>query len=76
MTDHAKPPDDLPLFAWRPEPIAPSPTPDRYKRAKGDPRDYSRTSRAFWCVMILRFTRWSALSIVFVSQPSRSAMSS
>jgi hypothetical protein len=37
---------------------------------------YRRTSRAFWCVMIFRFTRCRALSIVFVSQPSSAAMSS
>ena len=39
-------------------------------------RRYWRTSRPFWCVMILRFTRCRALSIVFVSHSSRSAISS
>ena len=39
-------------------------------------RRYRRTSRPCWCWMILRFTRWRALSIVFVSQPSCSAMTS
>ncbi len=38
--------------------------------------DYSRTWRDRWCVTTLRFTRCSALSIVFVSQPSSSAISS
>ena len=37
---------------------------------------YCRTSRDCWCVRIFRLTRWSALSIVFVSQPSSSAISS
>src|SRR3990172_208957 len=46
-------------------------------RDRDDPRArYERTSRDFWCVTILRFTRWSALSIVFVSQPSSSAICS
>jgi hypothetical protein len=36
----------------------------------------SRTWRERWCWSTFRFTRWSALSIVFVSQPSSSAMSS
>jgi hypothetical protein len=36
---------DGPLFAWQPPPasdapIATSPTPERFKRAKGEPRDY------------------------------------
>src|SRR5262245_697188 len=35
---------------------------------------YWSTCRDRWCASTLRFTRWSALSIVFVSQPSRSAM--
>ena len=34
------------------------------------------TARVAWCARILRLTRCSALSIVFVSQPSSSAMSS
>ena len=37
---------------------------------------YRRTSRPFWCERILRLTRWSALSIVFVSQPRSSAICS
>ena len=37
---------------------------------------YRTTSRPFWCARIFRLTRWSALSIVFVSQPSSSAISS
>lgn len=37
---------------------------------------YASTSRVFWCAMIFRLTRWRALSIVFVSQPRPSAMSS
>ena len=43
---------------------------------RGRARRYRRTSRVFWCVTIFRFTRWSALSIVFVSHSSFSAMSS
>ena len=45
-------------------------------RLRGRPGLYRRTSRVFWCVTILRFTRCSALSIVFVSHSSFSAMSS
>ena len=37
---------------------------------------YCRTWRPCWCVRIFRFTRCSALSIVFVSQPSSSAICS
>src|SRR4029077_12974511 len=37
---------------------------------------YSRTWRERWCVSTLRFTRCNALSIVFVSQPSSSAICS
>ena len=48
----------------------------RLRKGGGRPRGYRRTSRVFWCVTILRFTRWSALSIVFVSHSSFSAMSS
>src|SRR5262245_15722767 len=35
---------------------------------------YWSTWRDCWCASTLRFTRWSALSIVFVSQPSWSAI--
>ncbi len=37
---------------------------------------YASTSRVFWCARIFRFTRWSALSIVFVSHSRTTAMSS
>jgi hypothetical protein len=37
---------------------------------------YSRTCLDFWWVKIFLLTRWSALSIVFVSQPNSSAISS
>jgi len=37
---------------------------------------YSKTWRDFWWVRIFLFTRWSALSIVLVSQASSSAISS
>jgi hypothetical protein len=37
---------------------------------------YSRTCLDFWWVRIFLLTRWSALSIVFVSQPNSSAISS
>ena len=37
---------------------------------------YASTSRVFWCARIFRLTRWSALSIVFVSQSRSSAISS
>jgi hypothetical protein len=37
---------------------------------------YRRTCRDFWWVRIFLFTRCSALSIVFVSQPSSSAICS
>ena len=39
-------------------------------------RDYARTWRSRWWFRIFRLTRCSALSIVFVSQPSSSAISS
>jgi hypothetical protein len=42
---------------------------------RGDP-SYCSTARPLWWVRIFRFTRWSALSIVFVSQPSSSAICS
>jgi hypothetical protein len=35
-----QPDADLPLFAWSP-PVDPSPTPERFRRAKDDPRDYA-----------------------------------
>jgi hypothetical protein len=38
---------DLPLFAWSP-PADPSPTPEKFRRAKGDPRDY----RAEWLAFV------------------------
>ena len=46
------------------------------RRLRDRARRYRRTSRVFWCVTIFRFTRWSALSIVFVSHSSCSAISS
>ena len=49
--------------------------PDRDRHGAGVVRQAS-TSRVFWCARILRFTRWRALSIVFVSQPRSSAISS
>ena len=59
--------DDRP--GERPQVRAPS---HRRRRVQS----YARTWRAWRCTTILRFTRWRALSIVFVSQPSSSAMSS
>ena len=49
--------------------------PGRDRHGAGVVRQAS-TSRVFWCARILRFTRWRALSIVFVSQPRSSAISS
>jgi hypothetical protein len=49
--------------------------PDRVNRA-ADADSQASTSRVFWCARIFRLTRWSALSIVFVSQPRSSAISS
>jgi hypothetical protein len=49
--------------------------PDSPGRSRGL-RGYERTWRDCWCWTTLRFTRWRALSIVFVSQPSSSAISS
>jgi hypothetical protein len=49
--------------------------PDRNDRSPRD-RRYARTSRVFWCARIFRLTRWSALSIVFVSTSRSSAISS
>ena len=37
---------------------------------------YAGTARVAWCATILRFTRWNALSIVFVSQSSSTAIAS
>ena len=44
--------------------------PSRSPEARG----YDRTWRSRWWFRIFRLTRWSALSIVFVSQPSSSAI--
>ena len=46
----------------------------RFRAAFGRP--YRSTWRDCWWVSTLRFTRWRALSIVFVSQPSSSAICS
>ena len=46
---------------------------DRHRETAGR---HARTSRVFWCARIFRLTRWSALSIVFVSQARSSAICS
>ena len=46
------------------------------RRSEDGSRAYCRTWRPRWCWSTFRLTRWSALSIVFVSQPSSSAISS
>lgn len=37
-----QPDADLPLLSWRP-----TETPEKFRRAKGDPRDYAAEFRAF-----------------------------
>jgi hypothetical protein len=60
--------------ALRPQRTPPESGPGR---STGKPEGLqARTSRSFWCARIFRLTRWSALSIVFVSQPRPSAISS
>ena len=46
------------------------------RRSRHGTPSYCRTWRPSWCMRILRFTRCRALSIVFVSQPSPSAICS
>ena len=54
---------DLPLLAWRPAATSePAPTPEKFKRAKGDPRDYAAEWRAFvdGCPQIAGFVAYEA----------------
>jgi PD-(D/E)XK endonuclease len=76
--------DDVPLkseAALRVEPSrkpskAQHPTSRRLRDRKSRRKRYCSTCRPAWCCWILRLTRCRALSIVFVSTPSRSAISS